>query len=207
MKHLLLAVFVVAFCGCSSADDLKSVADAAVRASGGTADAATGSKRIDLSAQVSQTGDQTQEAWKLEVQRNTSSQAAGATYSLASLAGGGGGLKTDEIDADPIVQMIRGEIAAAEAPAVDADGVSLPRPVARIDALRSELAARLEVLVKAHRDSQAAPQVTGNVMIVLAPQGIGGAQPQTSEVDANLAGQVAGILQAAKGATSRPTDQ
>lgn len=149
---------------------------------------------------MSQTGDQTQEAWSLDVQRNTSAQAAGATYSLASVAGGGGGLKTDEIDADPIVQMIRAEIAAAEIPV----GEAWVRPVERIDALRAELAARLEVLTKARQAVQAAPSVTGNVMIVVAPQGIGGAQPATSEVDATLAGQVAGILEAARGATSRP---
>lgn len=187
-------------CACSSADDVKSLADAANRASGGGADAATGSREIDLSAQVSQTGDQTQEAWSLDVQRNTSAQAAGATYSLASVAGGSGGLKADEIDADPIVQMIRAEIAAAEIPV----GEAWVRPVERIDALRAELAVRLDVLAKARQAVQAAPSVTGNVMIVVAPQGIGGAQPATSEVDAALAGQVAGILEAARGATSRP---
>lgn len=104
---LILGV-LLACLGCAGPDDLKGVADAGNRASGG--EAGSGSKKIDLTAGVSQAGDVNNEAWKLALERNYSK--AGDQFTTVSVASGGGeAAARAAISVDLALSTIRHQIA------------------------------------------------------------------------------------------------
>lgn len=189
----VLIVFVAMLVSCAGSDDIKGVADAANRAAGGGADAATGSRQIDVAAGVSQTGDVSTEAWKVSAQRNMSNTAAGDQFTAVSMAQGSGQAAAERAIAnDPVVKLIQEEIAfLAQSPAES-------RPTERLDSLRAELAARLKVLDEAHARSITPAVVHDVTQIVIAPSAIGRDQPEVTAADGELAKQISQVIDAAK---------
>lgn len=199
LRPLILCLFLIALLmpGCASSDDIKGAADAANRAAGGEASGSAGSKAIDLVAGVSQTGDIQNEAWKVSAQRNVSNTAAGSTYAAVSMASGGGAEALQRaIASDPIIALIKVEIAKADTGA--------PEMAARMDALRAELTARVTSLTEASQ-RQSTPAVVHDVyQIVLSPSALGRDQPGITAEDTIAAQQIAEAIRAGKNQSAKP---
>lgn len=188
LGRLCIVVFCLALLtvpSCASPDDIRPIADAAARSGGGSTDSETGSKKIDLAAQVSQTGDQTADNRSLETQRNSSNTAAPTTYTIGTVVTGGSGAALKKaIDEDEIVKSIREQIVELAEAAKGAE----TQPTAEIAALRSELHARIRELTQIETARSSAPvTITGNTMIVISPSAQGRDPGATDEGTAKLA--------------------
>lgn len=210
---LAIVLFVVATpsFGCASPEDVGPIADAAARSGGGSTDSETGSKKIDLAAQVSQTGDQTADNRSLETQRNSSNTAAPTTYTIGTVVTGGSGAALRKaIDEDEIVKSIREQIAELSAAAEGAE----TQPTAEIAALRSELHARIRELTQIETARSSAPvTITGNTMIVISPSAQGRDPGATddgttklAEGAARIAAGIMGVEPPETSATSKPSN-
>lgn len=200
---ILLIVLMAAFTGCASDDGMGGMGTAANRATGGDASGKSGGIDSKIVGGY-MPGDI--DSWDVKAQRNTTASSAGPTYSIGTVASGGGADAMQKaIVADPIVTEIREQIAGEKALGEKAS----PE---RLQILRGELAARVKEITDAA--VRATPQitVTGNTMVVVAPSNTGVTPPPVSAEDAKAAAEIQGIIGAARsqGAappTSQPTKE
>ena len=194
---ILLIVLMAIFTGCASDDGMGGMGTAANRATGGDASGKSGGIDSKLVGGY-MPGDI--DSWDVKAQRNTTASSAGPTYSIGTVASGGGADAMQKaLAVDPIVVEIREQIAAEKALGERASSE-------RLATLRGELVARINSI--ADQAGKAAPQitVTGNTMVVVAPSNTGVTPPPISPEDAKAAAEIQGIIGAAR-SQSPPTSQ
>lgn len=201
-KLFAALMLVLMLTSCGSADEMRGMGEAANKAAGGDAGGRSGAIKSKIVG-----GYMPGDAFAPDVsaERNTTASTAGPTYSIGTVAAGGGAdAMSKAIATDPIVVEIKS--------AMDAEKALPPetRSVERLAALRGELAARVREI--GEQAVKASPQitVTGNTMLVIAPSATGTAPPNTTAEDVKAAGEIQGIIGAlnrAKGVPEEPTSK
>lgn len=192
---LALLMLFFAF-GCASDDGMKGMGDAAAKATGGDASGRAGSIDSKIVGGY-MPGDI--ESWDVKAQRNVTASKAGDVYSAVTVnAGSGAAAMREAIAADPVLGLIRDEIAALK------NAERTPETTARMDALRHEMADRVKELETTAAKSS--PNITiGDVHQELKIDSMVGKDPPvTTPADAEIAQGVEKLIGTAKGAESQP---
>lgn len=198
MSRILIAIAVLITLGCQSGEDMVPLADAANRASGGEASGKSGSLTTKFTGGYTTTGDLTNNAQEVNAQRNNTVTKAGDVYNNVSLAVGGGPKALQEaIEADPIVSIIRAEIASLN------ESTAESRPVERIRELTAELKARVREIEAASAKATPSVTISGATQTVTAPSNTGTPAPDITANDVEASKGIKPIVDAI---TSRPSD-